>query len=482
MRASLRTALAACTLPLVLAGCTVGADYHRPQVKAPPAWHAQSTAVASVTVGGEVDERWWASFNDAELTSLVGRMMRQNLDLASAAERIQQARAQRTVTHSAGQPQVGAQAQYARERLSPSGVLSLVQPAPGAPLEVDSWSQSLAASWEVDMFGKVRRAVEAADANTAVVIEARHAVALDALADLAGDYMDLRGVQAREAIARDNLATARQTLVIVKDRFANGLGTTLDVARAQGQVEAIAATLPLLHTRRVQLIDAMGTLLAAQPRELEAELTPVAALPAVPLAPRVGLPGDLLRRRPDIREAEAALHAATAETGVATAAFYPDISLTGQFGTDGLHLRNLWSAANRAFSVGPTISLPFFQGGRLKGTLALRKAQQREAAILYQKSVIQALNDADSALTAFADIQQRRDSLSAEVEQDRMALSAARDNYREGAIGLLSVTTAQATLLEGQDRLAQSEAGVRQMLVLVYKALGGGWHAADAPA
>jgi NodT family efflux transporter outer membrane factor (OMF) lipoprotein len=253
---------------------------------------------------------------------------------------------------------------------------------------VDRFSDALGASWDLDLFGKVRRAVEAADARTDAAIEARHAVALDALAELAGNYMELRGVQARQEIASENLETARRTLVIVEDRFTNGIGTSLDVARAKGQVEAISATLPQLHTRRVQLINAIGTLLAAQPRDLEDELAPVRALPGVPPHVPVGLPGDLMRRRPDIREAEAALHAATAQTGVAVADFYPDISLSGQFGTDGLHAQNLWQWASRAFSVGPAISLPIFQGGRLKATLTLRESQQREAAIAYQKAVL----------------------------------------------------------------------------------------------
>jgi len=478
MYSRIRLAGTPVALALALSACTVGPDFHRPEVKTLSAWPAQSAA-PSVTVPTQADEAWWDSFADPELTSLIERMVHQNLDLAAAAERIQQARAQRRVTHAAGLPQVGVRGQYNRERMSPDGTISLFQPAPGAPLEIDQWTQGLTASWELDLFGKVRRAVEAADANSVAATEARHAVALDLVAELASNYMELRGVQAREGIATDNLKTAAKTLAVVKDRFANGLGTNLDVARAQGQVEAIAATLPTLHTRRVVLINAMGILLAAQPRALAGELGPVAALPGVPPSVPVGLPAELMRRRPDIREAEAALHAATAQTGVAIADFYPGISLTGQAGTDGLHFGNLWGFANRAFSLGPTISLPLFQGGRLKGRLELRKSQQREAALAFQKAVIQALNDVDNTLTAYADIQQRRDRLAAEVAQDRAALAAAEANYREGSIGLLSVTTAQASLLRGQDELAQSETGVRQNLVALYKALGGGWAIAE---
>lgn len=483
VRTSILTAgpLMAIAVAASLAGCTVGPNFEPPQAKAPAQW-APRPAASSASIEGDVDGRWWDRFQDPELSALVDRLLHQNLDLAAAAERIQQARAMRRVTHSGSAPQVGAQASYARQRLSPNGALSLVQPVPGAPLEVDDFSDALGASWELDLFGKVRRAVEAADARTSASIEARHALTLNVLAELAGNYMELRGVQIREAIAADNLETSRHTLAIVQDRFANGIGTTLETARAKGQVESIAATLPELHTRRVQLINSIGVLLAMQPRELEAELSPVKALPGVPPAVPVGLPGELMRRRPDIREAEAALHAATAETGVAVAAFYPDISLSGQIGTDGFHARNIWQWASRAFSLGPTISLPIFQGGRLKGTLELRKSEQREAAIAYQKTVLEALNDVDSALTAYADIQQQRDRLAMEVTHDRTALASAQDMYKQGAVSLLNVTTAQGTLQEGQDRLARADTAVRQYLVLLYKTLGGGWEAAGSSA
>ena len=471
-------ALAASSLA-ALSACTVGPDYTRPVAKAPPQW-AERPEAPSTTIGGEVDGRWWETFQDPQLSALVERLLAQNLDLAVAAERIQQAQAQSRVTGAQGSPQLGAQASYARTRRSPQGLFSQLMPAPGSSPEVNEFADALGASWELDLFGKVRRAVEAADARTGAVIEVRHAVALDAVGALAGHYMELRGVQAREAIAQDNLETAQRTLTVVEDRFANGLGTRLDVARARGQVEAISARLPELHSRRVQLINALGTLLAKPPRELEAELAPVRALPGVPPSVPVGLPGDLMRRRPDIREAEQRLHAATAETGVAVADFYPSISLGGRFGTEGFHAKNIGEWASRAFSVGPVISLPIFQGGRLKGTLELRKSEQREAALVYQKAVVEALNDVDNALVSYADIQAQRDRLAHEVGQDRTALAAARDMYREGAVGLLDVTLAQATLLEGEDRLALSETAVRGGLVRLYKALGGGWEAADA--
>jgi NodT family efflux transporter outer membrane factor (OMF) lipoprotein len=216
-------------------------------------------------------------------------------------------------------------------------------------------------------------------------------------------------------------------------------------------------------------------LLAEPPRALDSELAPAHDLPLLPPRVPAGLPSDLLRRRPDIREVEAQLHLATAETGVAVASFYPDISLTGSMGTESLLAGSLFSLASRTFSVGPSIDIPIFQGGRLRGMLKLRRAQQREAAIEYQKTVLQAWSDVDNAMTAYGNAQQRRDSLAEAVGHEREALTAATQRYEQGSSSFLDVDTAQGALLAGEDSLALTDIGLRQDLVALYKALGGGW-------
>ena len=474
-RASVLLAVASAAL----VGCTLGPDFHEPQTDNPAAWGGEPSDVGSLTYGGPVDEHWWESFNDPELSSLVDRLSRQNIDLATALERVRQAQAETDVAAAQGLPHLDAQSQYTRTRLSPNGFISLVEPAPGAPLGFNLWENSLQSSWELDLFGRVRRAVEAERANTEAAIEARHGIALRSIADLAQDYMELRGTQAREAITQQNLALAAHDLRLVRDQFSNGVATTLDVANAEAQQATIAAELPPLRQEAASLINAIGFLLAEPPRALESELTPDRAPPLVPPSVPVGLPSTLLRRRPDVREAEARLHAATAETGVAVASFFPDITLTGHVGLQGLNIGNAFSLPDLETTVGPSISLPIFEGGQLRGTLRLRRSQQREAALDYRDTVLAAWQDVDNALTAYAEAQERHDLVATAVEKDRNALSAAQQSYVQGATDFLNVISAESALLQSEDDLAQSETEIETDLVGLYKALGGGWTITD---
>lgn len=462
-----------------VSACTVGPDFHPPDAKAPSVWGPERTDVPSRTIAADVNPQWWSSFNDPELSSLVDRLVAQNLDLKAAAERILQGRAQRQVVAAQGLPHLDEQSSYKQNRGSPTGFLSLIEPAPGAPYSYNIWQNGLNVSWDLDLFGKVRRGVEAANANTLASIEDRRGIALSALADLAQDYLQLREAQARIGIAERNLALAEENSRLVRQRFANGVATTLDMAQARAQQVMIAGTLPTLRTQQAALINAIGLLLAEQPRALEVELQPRADLPKVPSLVPVGLPGSLVRRRPDVLEAEARLHAATAQTGVAVANFYPDVSLTGMANLDGRKLADAFSFESGAYSVGPTISIPIFEGGRLKGQLHLRESQQREAAIDFQRTLLQAWQEVDNALTAYAEAQRRQTDVAEAVRQNEIALRAARQRYAEGVIDFLNVNSAQAQLLQSQNELADSETQITTDLVGLYRALGGGWEIAD---
>ncbi|MCQ8240744.1 efflux transporter outer membrane subunit [Rhizosaccharibacter radicis] len=466
---------------VLLSACTVGPDFHRPVTVAPERWGDEAADIRSTTYAGAVDSRWWDSFHDPELSRLVDRLGKQNLDLQAAAERVIQGRSQIAVAISQGLPHIDYEGQYTRTRQSPKGFISLVTPAPGAPYEYDLFRNALTASWELDLFGRVRRSVEAARAGTEAAIEARHQIALVAISDLAQSYLQLRGAQALEAIARDNLGLAHRNLELVRTQFANGVSTTLDVANAQAQEARIASTLPGYKTAEDALINAIGLELAQPPRALEAELSVPAALPLAPPRVPVGLPAQLARRRPDIRQAEAQLHEATAATGVAVASFYPDVTLNGSFGPEGLRFQDAFSLPSRAAAVGPTIDLPLFQGGRLRGTLRLRKSQQREAAISYQRTVLAAWNDVDNALTAYAQAQKQREDAADVVKQTDTALDAARQQYQQGAVDFLNVISAQAALLSAQSTLADADTRITTDLVALYRALGGGWEGFDQP-
>ncbi len=475
---TLRTILAA--MAAVLAGCTVGPDFHRPDGFAPKQWWrpAPDVAGSQPTFGGTVDAAWWTRFGDPELSSLVERLARQNLDLQAAAERIAQGRAQRRIAASQGLPTLDADSLYNRMRASPPVLNALVVPAPGAPIAFDFYQNDLSSAWELDLFGRVRRAVEARRADTQAAIEARHAIALSAISDLAQDYMQLRGTQATEVITQASLADADRNIALVRDQFRNGTATTLDIANAQSQRASIAANLPTLHATAESLVNAIGFLLGEPPRALEGELGP-AAQPLVPPVVPIGLPAELARRRPDVREAEARLHAATAQTGVAVADFYPDVRLGGQIGTQALQFPEVFNLFSGYYMVGPTVDVPIFEGGRLRATLHLRRSQQREAAISYRSTVLQAWQDVDNALTAYVQAQRRRDSLAEAVRQSVLALDASRQRYRQGAVDFLNVLTAQSTVLQNQDTLANSNTQIETDLVALYRALGGGWEIAD---
>jgi NodT family efflux transporter outer membrane factor (OMF) lipoprotein len=463
-----------------LTGCTVGPDFQSPEIREAPRRSApDGGSVPSRTVEGAVDIAWWKSFRDLQLSSLVERLVAQNLDLETAAERVIQSVAQRQVAASQGLPHIEGQSSTTYNRQSLNGTLSLLTPAPGAPLEYALFRDGLTSSWQLDLFGRVRRAVEAADANTLAAVENRHGVALAAVAELAQSYMQLRGTQNRLGIAKRNLRLADENLELVNTRFRNGVATTLDLAQARAQQATIAATLPPLRIQDAELINAIGLLLGDAPRALEAELHRSRILPRVPRRVPVGLPGTLVRRRPDVREAEAQLHEATAQTGVAVANFYPDVTLNGAVSVESLHLSNLFSPTSAAFALGPSISIPIFEGGQLKGTLALRESRQREAAIFFQKTVLRAWKEVDDALTAYREAQRRRTDVARSVSENQAALQAARQRYSEGAIDFLNIISTQAQLLQSENDLADSDTQIATDLVNLYRALGGGWEVAD---
>jgi NodT family efflux transporter outer membrane factor (OMF) lipoprotein len=468
------------TLAIGLIGCTVGPDYQSPEMREESRRPApDGEGVSSRTVEGAVDLAWWKSFRDSQLSSLVEKLVAQNLDLKTAAERVIQSVAQRQVAVSQGLPHIDGQSSTTYNRQSPNGTLSLLTPAPGAPLEYGLFHDGLTSSWQLDLFGRVRRAVEAADANTLAAVENRHGVALAAVAELAQSYMQLRGTQNRLEIAKRNLRLAEENVELVNARFGSGVATTLDLAQARGQQATIAATLPPLRIQEAELINAIGLLLGDAPRALETELHRTRMLPRVPRKVPVGLPGTLIRRRPDIREAEAQLHEATAQTGVAVANFYPDVTLNGAVGVESLHLSNLFIPASTAFAVGPSISIPIFEGGRLRGVLTLRESQQREAVIFFQKTVLRAWKEVDDALTAYREAQHQRADVARSVTENQAALQAARQRYSEGAIDFLNVITTQARLLQSENDLSDSDTRIATDLVNLYRALGGGWEVLD---
>lgn len=305
--------------------------------------------------------------------------------------------------------------------------------------------------------------------------EDRHGVQLLIIVQTAQDYIQLRGTQQALSVVQQNLQIARRSLELTHLQVKEGVATDLEVSEAAAQVAEIEARTAPLQQRIAQLINALSLLLAREPRALQQQLSVLADVPAYRADVPIGLPSELAQRRPDIRRAEAQLHAATASVGMAEADFYPRITLSGNLGFQALQLSDLGSWGARSFAFGPGLSVPIFEGGRLQGALQLQEGRQQEAGITYQKTVLSAWHEVDDALVAYQANQRRRDSLQQAVMHSQHALDSVHQQYAQGTVDFLNVLTVQNTLLANEAALVDSTVQVSLSLVQVYGALGGGW-------
>jgi multidrug efflux system outer membrane protein len=455
---------------MVLAGCTVGPDFLKPTPKMPAQWAEAPKDAISVKA---LDiSRWWVIFRDPELNSLVERAVQANLDLQIAEARIREARAQRVVVAAAFYPEIEASGTYSRSRTSENANTSKVSSTPGG---VSLYQAGFDASWEIDVFGGVRRAVEAATADIAVTEENRRDVLVTLLAEVSFNYLDVRGTQARLAVAEKNIFTQQQALTIAKARYEAGLSSELDVAQAKAQLATTEASVPALETRLRQAIHQLGVLLGLPPESLLEELLAMAPIPVGPPQVPPGLPSELLRRRPDIRQAEQELAGATARVGIATANLFPRFFLTGLVGQSSVAGSDFVEASSRYWSVGPTIVWPVFTAGRLRAQVAVQNAKEEQAAIRYERVVLNALRDVEDALVAYSREQLTRDSLIQAVKANRQATDIANELYTRGLVDFLNVVVTERAQYNTEDALAQSGQRVSSNLVALFKALGGGW-------
>jgi NodT family efflux transporter outer membrane factor (OMF) lipoprotein len=480
-----------------LPGCTVGPDFRQPGWASPSSWFAGPKEVVarprSIPVAEPVDVDWWMLFHDPMLTDLERRVASENLDVKTAVIRVAESRAQLGIARAALFPTLNGHTSYVRQQASQNGLFAVIPSAAGATgangasgnsaggiqgkgvQPFDLFQGGFDSSWEVDLWGGVARSVESATASTEAANEATRSVLLSSLAEVARDYIQLRGVQAQLEIARENVHTARQSLDLTQQRAAGGVTTDLDVANASAQLRTTLSQIPTLEQQEAQTINALSLLLGQPPNALREELVTAKPVPPVPPRVPVGLPSELARRRPDIRQAEAQLHAATADIGVAKANFYPTLNLTGSVGLQSLQFGKVFNLNSKQYSIGPGLTIPIFEGGQLRSTLQLREALQQEAAVNFQKTVLQAWHDVDNALTAYKAEQTRRDELVQAVAENRRALVLAQSRYQQGVADFLTVLVAETSLLTAQQQLADSTTTVSSNLVALYKALGGGW-------
>jgi NodT family efflux transporter outer membrane factor (OMF) lipoprotein len=465
-------AMLICFIVFTANGCMVGPDYHPPQPMVPTGWVGTEKAPAeqpSVAIAQPADfAAWWKQFNDPILDRLVDEAVRKNPNLLIAEARLRQARAARGVAVGGLWPSVTASGSYQRLHNSSTSV---------TPGNTDLYQAGLDAMWELDLFGGQRRNVESANANIQAAIENIRDVQVSLIAEVALDYIQLRGFQQQIIIARNNLDAQKHTADITRKRFTVGFASALDVANAEASVATTASQIPVFETSERQSIYALSVLLARLPADLMIQLSPVGKLPTIPVNIPVGLPSDLLRRRPDVRESEAQLHVATAQIGIAVADLFPSFSLTGTLNWSSNQLRTWWNEASRSSAIGPSITWPIFQGGAIISNVHVQEALRDQVFITYQETVLAAFQDVENAMVAFNKEQQHRKLLQDAVDNNRKAVNLSLLLYTEGQIEFLNVLVAQTSLYTSENALMQSDQNIVTDLIALYKALGGGWEA-----
>jgi NodT family efflux transporter outer membrane factor (OMF) lipoprotein len=455
----------------------VGPNFQSPDTQFPDGWVGPTDKMSAAAEKQAVLVHWWTTFEDPMLTSLVDRAVAANLDLKSAESRIRQARATRGIAFAALFPTVTVGTSFDRSR-SPGPVTSPKVNNPANNL----YQIGLDASWEIDVFGGIRRGIEAADATVQASVEDRRDVLVTLAAEVALDYMDLRGFQQRVAIAQENLKNQKHSADLTRQRKQGGLVGALDVANADAQVASTAAAIPLLEAAARQSIYSLSVLLAREPGALLAELSPAAGIPPTPPEVPIALPSSLLRRRPDIRRSEAQIHAATANIGVATADLFPKFNLVGSAGFESGLFRSFMSWGSRFWSFGPSISWTLFDGGRIFSNIEVQNAVQEQTVLTYRKTVLTALQDVENALIAYSKEQETHKALVEAVAANRRAVDFSTQLYANGLTDFLSVLIAQQQLFSSEDALVQATLNLSTDLVALYKALGGGWEEEPPPA
>jgi NodT family efflux transporter outer membrane factor (OMF) lipoprotein len=456
-------------------GCAVGPDYK------PPKGNVSAQQWTSPLTGGETNgpadlATWWQNFGDTNLDSLVTMAVQSNLTLRVAQAHVLEARAERDVSSGSLWPSVGTSGSYSRNRY---GFNNFPPLPPGTPLDYNLYNAGFDATWEIDIFGGTRRTVEAASAEIGAAIYSQRDVLVSLLAEVARNYIGARGYQQRLAITLQNIQVQQSILNLTSNRFEVGLSSDLDVQQATALLAATEAEVPSLKTGFDQSVHHLAVLLGQPPGALMNEMSVEKPIPLTPPAVPVGLPSDLLQRRPDVQKSEIELAAATARIGAAKADLYPKFSLTGFAGVESISTGNLFDYASRYWSAGPTVQWEIFQAGSIRANVRVQNARQEQALDTYQQTVLVALEDVENAITAYAREQTRRESLSQSVQADEQALELSTQLYNSGLADFLGVLDSERSLYAAQDALVQSDQTVSLNLVQLYKALGGGWETAE---
>lgn len=468
---AVRGPLLAAAVVLTLSGCAVGPDYRPPQPVTPDAWHElPATGVRVESPDAPSLAAWWTTLNDPQLNEFIERALAENKTAKQAYARVVQARAQRAIAGSGFWPSIGASASASRteseSNFNESGeVVSTVG---------ESYSTGVSASWELDLFGGHRRSYESATAQLAATEADMRDVLVVLLGDVALSYVGVRTAQSRLDFAERNLESQREALDITRWRAEAGLTTVLDVEQANTNYEQTRAQIPLLESSLVQNMNRLAVLTGQTPGALEASLQDRKPIPVAPVDIVAGVPADVLRRRPDIRSAERQLAAQTAEVGVATAALYPSLSLSGSISWQSLTASDLLDGFRNDRS-GLSLSLPLFNGGALRQRIKAQNALVDQALAAYEATVLAVYEEVENALDAWTSEQRRHEALVQAVGSARRAAELALVQYNSGLVDFQTVLTADRQLISLEDSLAVSDGENTANLIRLYRALGGGW-------
>ncbi len=455
-------------LPALLTGCVVGPDYRTPQLAVPTVWHSDTGGgLKTVPLESARLSRWWQTLDDPLLSRLVAEAAANNLDLKLAEARLREARVRRGLSASDQYPALKAGAGVDQNRSS--GDMGV-----GGGRVSDAYSAQFDASWEPDLFGGKRRALEAASATSEAAEENLRDVQVSLLAEVVLNYIEVRSSQEQINITRATITSLTETVQLAEWRLQAGLVSQLDLEQARLNLEQTRAQLPALSSTMEQSRNSLALLLGRNPGTLE-ELQAVGPIPSAKAQIAIGLPAETLRQRPDIRRAERQLAAATAQVGQAEADRYPNLSLSGTIGLQASSLGNLLQPGAYLYTLAANTVVTIFDGGRLRQKVEIQNALQQQALISYQSAVKSALRDVENALAAYAGEQNRRQSLQDAVQAAKSAVELATSQYAAGLIDFQPVLDSQRSLLSLRNQLTQSQAAVTSNLARLYKAVGGGW-------
>jgi len=463
---------------LLVSACAVGPDYQRPDLKLTSIY---ATPAPTASAQPAPIETWWTGFNDPELVRIVARASAQNLDVQQAAARILQARAVAKGAGAALMPRLDADGQAASVRqslLSPIGEIG--DHLPGFPRDLDDYQVGAAASWEIDLFGGLRRQRDAARAEASAAQADGAAVRVSVAADAADAYLQVRAYQARIAVARRQERTEQDLVALLNRRTGEGVSPERELHQAQAELEGVRATIPPLAAGLARQLNRLDVLMGAQPGTYRAELETAAPIPETPSLSIVEGPADLLRRRPDVIAAEQRLVAANAGIGAAISDYYPKVSVSGLLGFDSVDSSRLFSPLAQASQVGAGLRWRLFDFGRVDAEVAQAKGRKAEALAAYRASVLKATEDVEDALSDYGQQQARADALARQIGELTTARNQSQQAFEGGVISLVEVRDADRDLLTASDQLVQAKAGAARAAVAAYRALGGGWSPVSA--